>query len=48
MPGSHRDCELDLERAEVGVSIAPAEAARREAGGIVGIGTDGDDSVRSE
>ena len=34
MPGSHLDCEVDLDRAEVGVSIALAEAARRALGGI--------------
>lgn len=33
MPGSHLVCESDLERAEVGVSMAPAEAALRAAGG---------------
>lgn len=32
MPGSHRTCEADLDLAEVGVAIAPVEAALREAG----------------
>ena len=32
IPGSHLDCEVDLDRADVGVEIAPAEAARRAAG----------------
>lgn len=34
MPGPHLDCEVDLDRAEVGVSIALAEAALRALGGI--------------
>ena len=34
MPGSHRDCEADRDRADVGVSTALAEAARRALGGI--------------
>lgn len=34
MPGSHLDCEVDRDRAEMGVSIALAEAALRAAGGI--------------
>lgn len=33
MPGSHLDCEADRERADVGVSMALAEAALRAAGG---------------
>lgn len=33
IPGSHLDCDVDLDLAEVGVSIAPADAARRAAGG---------------
>lgn len=34
MPGSHCDCDVDRDRAEVGVSMAPVEAALRDAGGI--------------
>lgn len=34
MPGSHLVCDADLDRADVGVSTAPADAARRELGGI--------------
>lgn len=33
MAGSHLDCEADRDRAEVGVSIEPVDAARRAAGG---------------
>ena len=40
MPGAHRVCEGALERAEVGVSTAPAEAALRAAGGLNGISCD--------
>lgn len=36
MPGSHLTCEADLDRAEVGVAIAPVEAALRAEGGILG------------
>ena len=34
MPGSHLDWEVDLDRADVGVSIALADAALRALGGI--------------
>lgn len=33
IPGSHLDWDVDRERADVGVSMAPVEAARRAAGG---------------
>jgi hypothetical protein len=33
MPGSHLVCDVDRDLAEVGVSMAPAETARRAAGG---------------
>lgn len=33
MAGSHLDCEADRDRAEVGVSMEPVDAARRAAGG---------------
>lgn len=33
MPGSHRTCDEDRDLAEVGVAMAPVEAARRVAGG---------------
>lgn len=33
MPGSHLVCEVERERADVGVSRAPVEAARRDDGG---------------
>lgn len=35
MPGSHLDCEVDLDRAEIGVSIALADAALRALGGAI-------------
>lgn len=37
--GCHPDCDEDLDRAEMGVSIALAEAARREFGGFGGKGS---------
>ncbi len=33
MPGSHLVCDVDRDRLDVGVSMAPVEAARRAAGG---------------
>jgi hypothetical protein len=47
MPGPHCDCDADRERADVGVVIAPVDAALRAAGGpgcVTGIG---ENSVRS-
>lgn len=37
MAGSQRDCDADLDRADVGVSRAPVEAARRAPGGRPGV-----------
>ena len=37
MPGSHLDWDVERERLDVGVSIAPVDAARRAEGGIVSI-----------
>lgn len=34
MPGSHLVCDAERERLDVGVSMAPVEAALRAAGGI--------------
>ncbi len=47
MPGSHRVCDVDRERAEVGVSIAPVEAARRADGGTGFKTTDDGEAMRS-
>ncbi len=41
MPGSHLVCDVDRDRLDVGVSMAPVDAARRAAGGPGKISVEG-------
>ena len=48
IPDPHRVCESDLERADVGVSRAPVDTARRAPGGATGVIAAKTSSLRSD